>query len=60
MADAIARVVPPGVAAYAKGGSIDWQDSHALCFAGQMMLGRDPVTICATVNWTGATRPSRW
>jgi beta-lactamase class A len=53
MADAIALVVPPGIAAYAKGGSIDWQDFHALCLPGQMMLGRQPVTFCFTLNWTG-------
>jgi beta-lactamase class A len=53
MADAIALVVPPDTVAYAKGGSIDWRDFLALCVAGQMLLGRRPVTFCFTLNWTG-------
>jgi beta-lactamase class A len=53
MADMISRLVPPDIAAYAKGGSVDWQDFHAICGAGQMILGRTPVTFCFTVNWTG-------
>ena len=53
MADAIALVVPPDTVAYAKGGSIDWWDFHALCVPGQMRLGRRPVTFCFTLNWTG-------
>jgi beta-lactamase class A len=53
MADAIGFVVPPDTVAYAKGGSIDWQDFHALCVPGQMLLGRIPVTFCFTLNWTG-------
>lgn len=53
MADMIAQVVPPDVAAYAKGGSIDWQNFHAFCAPGQMIVGRRPVTFCFTVNWSG-------
>ena len=53
MADAIALVVPPDTVAYAKGGSIDWRDFHALCVPGQMLLGRRPVTFCFTLNWNG-------
>jgi beta-lactamase class A len=53
MADAIARIVPPGIAAYAKGGSVDWQDFHALCAPGQMIIGSASVTFCFTLNWTG-------
>lgn len=53
MADAIPLIVPPDFKAYAKGGSIDWQDFHALCVPGQMLLGRRPVTFCFTLNWTG-------
>lgn len=53
MADMIAMVVPPDIAAYAKGGSVDWQDFHAISGPGQMMLGRTPVTFCFTLNWTG-------
>ena len=52
-ADAIARVVPPDIKAYAKGGSIDWQDFHAICVPGQMIVDSIPVTFCFTVNWTG-------
>ncbi len=53
MADAIAMVVPPDTPAYAKGGSIDWGDFHALCLPGQMLLGDRPVTFCFTLNWEG-------
>jgi beta-lactamase class A len=54
MADAIARTVPPGTAAYAKGGSIDFDGFNCLCVAGQMVVGgRTPVTFCLTVNWDG-------
>jgi beta-lactamase class A len=54
MADAIAAVVPPGVKAYAKGGSIDWDNFHCICVAGQMVVGRGTVGFCFTANWTGA------
>ena len=53
MADAIALVVPPDTVAYAKGGSIDWRDFHALSVPGQMLLGHRPVTFCFTLNWSG-------
>jgi beta-lactamase class A len=60
MADAIALVVPSDLAAYAKGGSIDWGTFHALCLPGQMILPpqrrgqpKTPVTFCFVVNWEG-------
>ncbi len=53
MADVIAALVPPGIAAYAKGGSIDWQDFHAFNASGQMVAGARPVTFSFTVNWQG-------
>jgi beta-lactamase class A len=53
MADAIAQIVPAGIAAYAKGGSIDWEGFHCFCIAGQMVVGKVPVTFCFTINWTG-------
>ena len=53
MADALPLIVPPDIKAYGKGGSIDWRDFHALCVAGQMVLGRRPATFCFTLNWTG-------
>ena len=53
MAEAIARVVPPDIKAYAKGGSIDWQEFHAVCVPGQMVVTDVPVTFCFTVNWNG-------
>jgi beta-lactamase class A len=56
MANAISMVVPAGIAAYAKGGSIDWQDSHALSLSGQMIVERTPVTFSFTCNWAG-TKP---
>ncbi len=53
MASLIARVVPSDTAAYAKGGSIDWEGFHAVCAPGQMVVNGTPVTFCFTVNWTG-------
>ena len=53
MADAITWVVPADIAAYAKGGSFDWQSDHALCASGQMVPGHTPVTFCFTINWSG-------
>lgn len=53
MADSLIHVVPPDTMAYGKGGSIDWQGFHCFCLAGQMILGKVPVTFCFTTNWTG-------
>jgi beta-lactamase class A len=53
MADALPQVVPDGVAAYGKGGSIDWMDFHCFCVPGQMIVCGTPVTFCFTVNWRG-------
>jgi beta-lactamase class A len=53
MAGVIAMVMPPDTVAYAKGGSIDWQDFHCLCVAGQMIVATVPITFCLTINWTG-------
>jgi beta-lactamase class A len=53
MANAIPLVVPANIVAYAKGGSIDWEDFHCLCVPGQMVVGTVPVTFCFTINWTG-------
>jgi len=53
MAGLIAMVVPPDTVAYVKGGSIDWQDFHCLCVAGQMIVATVPITFCLTINWTG-------
>ncbi|WP_428673170.1 serine hydrolase [Reyranella sp.] len=53
MADALVLIVPPDTPAYGKGGSIDWQDFHCFCVAGQMIVGKVPVTFCFTINWTG-------
>jgi beta-lactamase class A len=54
MADALPMILPPNILGYAKGGSIDWQDFHALCVPGQMLLGPHLVTFCFTLNWNGA------
>lgn len=60
MADAAWMTVPDGLPAYGKGGSLDWegktasganQHFHALCFAGQMLVGKTPVTFSFTWNW---------
>lgn len=53
MASVLPHSVPADIAAYAKGGSIDWQEFHALCTAGQMIVGSTPVTFSFTVNWGG-------
>lgn len=53
MADAVWMAVPARVQGFGKGGSIDWESFHCLCFAGQMLAGAVPVTFCLTLNWTG-------
>ena len=53
MADVIPRIVPNNTVAFAKGGSIDWQDFHCFCVAGQMVLDASRVTFCFTINWNG-------
>jgi len=45
--------VPPDTAAYAKGGSIEWQGFHCFCLPGQMIVGKVPISFCFTINWTG-------
>jgi beta-lactamase class A len=52
---------PPDTVGYAKGGSSDnfthsaIQDFHAICYAGQMVVGTTPVSFCFVVNWTSPT-----
>ncbi|MES2363153.1 MAG: serine hydrolase [Pseudomonadota bacterium] len=53
MADAISPTVPQGLLAFGKGGSIDWENFHCMCFPGQMLVGKVPVGFCFTLNWTG-------
>ena len=53
MADALSQVVPDGLAAYGKGGSIDWEQFHCFCLPGQMIVRGVPVTFCFTINWRG-------
>jgi len=50
-ADAIARVIPIGVSAFMKGGSIDARPYHALCVAGGMFFAGRWVYFAATINW---------
>lgn len=49
---------PADTVGYGKGGSGDWVadvsnvgDFHALSYAGQMVVGKIPVTFCFVVNW---------
>ena len=49
---------PNDTVGYGKGGSGDWVadfsnvgDFHALSYAGQMVVGKIPVTFCFVVNW---------
>ncbi|MGH7119062.1 MAG: serine hydrolase [Acetobacteraceae bacterium] len=53
MADAIALTVPADIAAYGKGGSMDWNGFHCFAFAGQMIANGAQVTFYFTINWTG-------
>jgi beta-lactamase class A len=53
MGDAISQVAPPDIAAYAKGGSIDWNGFHCFAFAGQMVFGRAKANLCFAINWQG-------
>ena len=50
-ADAIARVVPLGVSAFMKGGSIDAEPSHALCLAGGLFFAERWVYFTTMINW---------
>ncbi|MDR3397177.1 MAG: serine hydrolase [Pandoraea sp.] len=52
-ADALWMAVPDGLLSFGKGGSLDWESYHCLCFAGQMRVRTTPVTFCFTLNWTG-------
>jgi beta-lactamase class A len=51
MADAVTIAIPADTPAYLKGGSIDWEGFHCIAIAGQMIVGRTPVTFCLTLNW---------
>jgi beta-lactamase class A len=44
-------VVPADTPAYLKGGSIDWNGFHCMAIAGQMIVGKTPVTFCLNLNW---------
>ncbi len=37
--------------AYLKGGSINWEGLHCFAIAGQMIVGKTPVTFCLNLNW---------
>ncbi|MGF6345317.1 serine hydrolase [Variovorax sp. W2I14] len=52
-ATALWQVVPADVISYGKGGSIDWEDFHALSLAGQMRFNNVPVTFAFVLNWRG-------
>lgn len=52
-ATALWQVVPTDVISYGKGGSIDWEDFHALSLAGQMRFNNVPVTFAFMLNWRG-------
>ena len=60
MANALPLVVPPGLASYGKGGSLDWEGFHCISLAGQMVVADALVTFCFTCNWNGGpTSPER-
>ena len=54
LADAISRVLPNGVSAFVKGGSIDVPGFHCLCLPGGMFFDNRWVYFAATINWTAA------
>jgi beta-lactamase class A len=54
LADAIAFAMPLGVSAFAKGGSLDFADSHVLTFAGGMYVPDRWVYYALLLNWTDA------
>ena len=47
----IPETVPPDTPTYAKGGEFPSPDINAKSFAGQMVVGRTPVTFCFSMNW---------
>jgi beta-lactamase class A len=53
MADGLSFAVPPGIAAYGKGGSVVWHGENALSIAGQMVVRGIPATFCFSYNWEG-------
>jgi len=53
MADAMPAIAPEDTMAYGKGGSIDWEDFHCFCVAGQMVQPTQRSSFCFIVNWTG-------
>jgi beta-lactamase class A len=55
MATALWLTVPEDTVSYGKGGSVDWEDFHALFLAGQMRVKDIPVSFSFTLNWTGGT-----
>jgi beta-lactamase class A len=54
LADAIARSMPLGVSAFGKGGSIDFEGSHVLTFAGGVYVPDRWVYFALLLNWTDA------
>lgn len=68
MGDALVKVVPPETVAYGKGGSIDWDDFHCICIAGQMIVAAfrsrsarrsiGPVRLMACSRWGGVSTPA--
>ncbi len=53
MSRQIAEIVPPGTVVYAKGGEVeDFNGARAKSLAGQMIVGKTPVTFCFLVNWS--------
>jgi len=53
MADAMPMMALADTMAYGKGGSIDWEDFHCFCVAGQMVQSTQRSSFCFIVNWTG-------
>jgi beta-lactamase class A len=54
LADAISRVVPLGVSAFVKGGSIDVPGFHCLCVPGGMFFDNRWVYFASIINWNAA------
>lgn len=47
------KMVPIDTLAYGKGGSLDWEDFHCFCLAGQMHHNKARTNFCFIINWEG-------
>jgi beta-lactamase class A len=54
MADALPQILPPDIAGYGKGGSINWNNFYCFAMSGQMVIpDKHTVTFSFITNWEG-------